>query len=125
MQSSLIAVVLCILAQASFVCAAQADGRQLAMSIKADQPPVATRSKTRVGHVQSTVKTAGTPTPAAGLITAATAGTRDAPAATRATPLANATPDEGHPRRAGPAMLLAALALMTAIALRRHGAGMR
>ncbi len=108
MHSSLIAVVLCILAQASVACIPTADAAQ--------QPVASTRT-----HVITTQ----TPTPAlpgAELITTVAAGTRDArvprPALRPSTP-----PDEEHPRRAGPAMLLAALALMSGIALRRYGAG--
>ena len=55
------------------------------------------------------------------LIKTAAAGTRDDDA-----PVARATPREAngqdHPRRGGTAMLLAALALMSGIALRRYGA---
>ena len=56
------------------------------------------------------------------LITAAGAVTHDDPPATQpAPPRTHGTPGE-RPRRAGPAMLLAALALMSAIALRRYSA---
>lgn len=108
MHSSLIAVVLCVFAHASLACIPAADAAQEAVApIKAH-----------------TIKSqATTPAlPAAGLITTATAGTRDA-TVPRPAPRVSAQPDEEHPRRAGPAMLLAALALMSGIALRRYGAG--
>jgi hypothetical protein len=57
------------------------------------------------------------------LITTAAAGTRDAPSmhkVSTAAGRAQATDDE-HPRRTGPAMLFTALAIMSAIALRRIG----
>ena len=108
MHSSLIAVVLCFLAQASAACITTADGTQQgAGPIKA--------------HVVK-ARSAGAAVPGE-LITTAAAGTRNARTATRAAPLASAQPDEEPPRRAGPAMLLAALALMSGIALRRYGAG--
>ena len=109
MHSSLIAVVLCILAQGSAACITTAD----------DTQQRAGPSKAHVAKVQS----AGPARPGAELITTAAAGTRGAPTALRAAPLASAQPDEEHPRRAGPPMLLAALALMAGIALRRYGAG--
>ena len=54
------------------------------------------------------------------LITAAGAVTHGAPVM-QAAPRPDPEDDE-HPRRAGPAMLLAALALMSGIALRRYSA---
>jgi hypothetical protein len=54
------------------------------------------------------------------LIQSAAAGTRDAPVTRSAAP-PHATADD-HPHRGGIAMLLAALALMSGIALRRYGA---
>ncbi|HMA09704.1 MAG TPA: hypothetical protein VKP68_17635, partial [Ramlibacter sp.] len=108
MHSSLIAVVLCMSAQASVACIPAADAAQQSAA------------PTKVQVVQT--QTATPAMPGAGLITTAAAGTRDAPAL-RPAPRAGARPDEDRPRRAGPAMLLAALALMCAIALRRYGAG--
>jgi hypothetical protein len=64
---------------------------------------------------------AGPKRPGAELITAAGAVTHDAPPVMQATPHAKPEPDE-HDRPAGPAMLLAALALMSGIALRRYSA---
>lgn len=56
-----------------------------------------------------------------GLIKTAAAGTRDdAPPVVRESP--RNPDDQDHPRRGGTAMLLAALALMSGIALRRYGA---
>jgi hypothetical protein len=109
MHSSLIAVVLCFLAQASAACISTADDtHQGAGPIKA--------------HIVK-ARSAGAAVPGE-LITTAAAGTRNARTATRAAPLAAAQPNEEPPRRAGPAaMMLAALALMSGIALRRYGAG--
>lgn len=109
MHSSLIAVVLCILVQGSAACITTADETQQG----------AGPSKAHVVKVQSV----GAALPGAELITTAAAGARGAPRVLRATPLASTQPDEERPRRAGPAMLLAALALMAGIALRRYGAG--
>jgi len=64
---------------------------------------------------------AGPTRPGAELITAAGAVTHDGPPVTQAAPGANPEPED-RSRRAGPAMLLAALALMSGIALRRYGA---
>ena len=108
MRSSLIATVLCILAQACVACIPTADAAQ--------QPAAPTKA-----HVITTQTT--TPAlPGAELITTVAAGTRDAHVL-RPALRASTQPDEEHPRRAGPAMLLAALALMSGIALRRYGAG--
>lgn len=59
------------------------------------------------------------------LIATAAAGTRDAPSmhrvsATAGRAQAQAT-DDDHPRRTGPALVLTAVAIMSAIALRRAG----
>jgi hypothetical protein len=117
MHSSLIAVVLCISAQAAVAqCAATAeqvtpDARQGVERIKArvvTAPPIDAALR-----------------PGPELITTAAAGTREGAPVMRETPPASKQPDdeEDHPRHAGPAMLLAALALMSGIALRRYGAG--
>ena len=75
--------------------------------------------------------------PAAGaaqpqLIRTAAAATRqqalapdDGLGVTRQTAAAAKNPEKEYPRRAGPGMLLAALALMSGIALRRFSAGMK
>lgn len=111
MHSSLIAVVLCFLAQVSAACITTADDtHQGAGPIKA--------------HVVNARSVGAALPPGAELITTAAAGTRNARTATRAAPLASAQPNEEPPRRAGPAaMMLAALALMSGIALRRYCAG--
>jgi hypothetical protein len=108
MHSSLMAVVLCIFAHASLACIPATDAAQQAAA------PI------KVHTIKS--QTTAPALPGTGLITTAAAGTRDAPVS-RPAPRATAQPDEEHPRRAGPAMLLAALALMSGIALRRYGAG--
>jgi hypothetical protein len=58
------------------------------------------------------------------LIKTAAAGTRDdePPVAQSAARGSQAQDEHDHPRRGGTAMLLAALALMSGIALRRYGA---
>jgi hypothetical protein len=108
MHSSLIALVLCMSAQAAVA------------GIPAADAGPHSAAPTQV-HVMK-IPTAVPALPRAGLITTAAAGTRDAPAL-RPAPRASAQQDEEHPRRAGPAMLLAALALMAGMALRRYGAG--
>ncbi len=120
MHSSLTAVVLCVCAQvASAQCAAEAP---------------ATRDA-RMGAEVILTSTAGSASPVATaarpggeLIKTAAAGTRDIPAATRDAKVLRGTSDslqddDEHPRRSGTAMLLAALAVMSGIALRRYGAG--
>lgn len=73
------------------------------------------------------VVAAATPTPARGgeLIAMAAAGTRDTPSIHKvsvAASGAHARPaDADHPRPTGPAMVLTAVAIMSAIALRRAG----
>jgi hypothetical protein len=71
-------------------------------------------------HVAAAPAQPGT-RPAPELIKTAAAGTRDdaPPVARESTRNANG---QDHPRRGGTAMLLAALALMSGIALRRYGA---
>ncbi|MEO8656739.1 MAG: hypothetical protein ABI409_21635 [Ramlibacter sp.] len=110
MHSSLIAVVLCIFAQASVAC--------LSTTTNDNAQQAAAPITARVIKTQA----AGAALPGAELIATAAAGTRNAPAARPATRV-NVQPDDEQPRRAGPAMLLAALALMSGIALRRYGAG--
>lgn len=118
MYSSLTAVVLCIATQAAVAaeCVAPVPVAQHT------QP-----SADQIKHKNKTVATA----PAVGaahskgeLIKTAAAGTHDeVPGLTRSAPVsAAATQDDEPQRRGGPAMLLAALALMSGIALRRFGA---
>ncbi|MBA3772862.1 MAG: hypothetical protein H0X13_10360 [Ramlibacter sp.] len=112
MHSSLSAVVLCIFAQAA---GAQCLATPVALEAKtgvvlANSPTMATP--------KAVVKA---PAPHAGgeLITTAAAGTRDAPVAVvRGTSVQDS---QEHPKRGGTSMLLAALALMSGIALRRFG----
>jgi hypothetical protein len=114
MHSSLTAIVLCMFAQAaSAQCTATTAPAQ-------DVHPTAT-----------TARATGTPRPAQAaphggpeLIKTAAASTRDddAPPVARETATRGpAGTDHDHPRRGGTAMLLAALALMSGIALRRYG----
>lgn len=116
MQREVAAIVLCILAQAA--CA------------QCVATPTAAAAQAHAVPVSETVRADGTSAPPAKakpvraeLIKTAAAGTRDedddAPPAMTARAHAN-RPD--HPRRGGTAMLLAALALMSGIALRRYGA---
>lgn len=117
MHSSLIAFVLCVFAQfAGAQCVATAG------QVTPDTGQAVERVKARV--VTAPPMDAAL-RPGAELITTAAAGTRGGSPVMRQTPPASAQPedDEEHPRHAGPAMLLAALALMSGIALRRYGAG--
>jgi hypothetical protein len=110
MQSPLTAVVLCIFAQAA------------AAQCVAD-PAAQARTGAELAKPAAVVVTKPAPKtaslPGGELIKTAAAGTHDAPSAiVRETP----RDDSEHPRRGGTAMLLAALALMSGIALRRYGA---
>jgi hypothetical protein len=108
MHSSLTAAVLCI-----FVQAASAQCLPAAVAAQGD---AAAADMARTPGV--TAPAAAIARPGRDLIKAAAAGTRDEPAM-RETP--QRAPAEDHPRRGGTAMLLAALALMSGIALRRFG----
>jgi hypothetical protein len=110
MHSSLTAAVLCI-----FVHAASA---QCAPAAPVVHDAAAAVDTTRTPG--ATAPAAATPRPGGVLIKAAAAGTRDAPVMRETAQRAPA--GEDHPRRGGTAMLLAALALMSGIALRRFGA---
>lgn len=111
MRSSLIAVVLFIFAQACIA--------GTAADAAAQQPAAPAKPHTIKTHPARTAAA-----PGAELITTAAAGTRDAPVLRPVARVA-APADEDQSRPAGPAMLLAALALMSGIALRRYGAGNR
>jgi hypothetical protein len=107
---SLTAVVLCMAVQAAYAqCADPA----------AAQPPHKVAELKNPAVTSTPAQTGAHPGP--GLIKTATAGVRD-----DAVPSREATPasqdQHEHPRRGGTAMLLAALALMSGIALRRYGA---
>ncbi|HUR87851.1 MAG TPA: hypothetical protein VMZ74_02065 [Ramlibacter sp.] len=90
--------------------------------------PSASQANAQGLPITETVHAAGTTAPPAQpahvraeLIKSAAAGTRDdAPPVMTARQRVNGQQD--HPRRGGTAMLLAALALMSGIALRRYGA---
>ena len=107
MQRAVTAIVLCVVAQAA-----------------AAQCVASPATATPVAHVTTAVKEHPQTTPRAGgeLIKAAAAGTRDdAPPVAHATMSARAEHDDDHQHRGSTAMLLAALALMSGIALRRYG----
>lgn len=115
MQREVAAIVLCILAQAA--------SAQCVATTTADAADV------NAVPVTETVRADGTPAvpaakkPAHGeLIKTAAAGTRDDDAPAAMTARAHPNGAQDHPRRGGTAMLLAALALMSGIALRRYGA---
>jgi hypothetical protein len=107
MQRELAAIVLCVFAQAA---SAQCTAAAVTPTAQTDN--------------NATTQTAARPGKAGGgeLIKTAAAGTRDdAPPSARSTVSQHAGQDEDHPRRGGTAMLLAAIALMSGIALRRYG----
>ena len=116
MHREVIAIALCILAQA-------ATAQSVALSAHpANAPehaqPVAAREKVRAAGTAKAAPAAAR----AELIKTAAAGTRDdEPPAMTARPHAH-DQQQDHPRRGGTAMLLAALALMSGIALRRYSA---
>ena len=120
MHSSLTAVVLCILAQAAAAeCVAAVDTRQ---------PAEVTPASIAAPAVKAPAATSAAARPSGELIKMAAAGTRDAPAAQRQTAAmvrpSRPVQDEEEPApRSGTAMLLAALALMSGIALRRYSSG--
>lgn len=113
MHSPLIAVVICVFTQ---VAAAQ--------SIT---PPTAAAAPVHASAVQaaatSPARPAPAPAPAHGgeLIKAAAAGTRDDMPPVAHAAAVRSPHDEEHPHHGSTAMLLAALALMSGIALRRFG----
>ncbi|NPC57280.1 hypothetical protein [Caenimonas soli] len=113
MHSLLTAVVLCIFAHAA-----------LAQCV--DSLPTALDTRPGAEVVKKTkpapMPTAGAVRPGGELIKTAAAGTHDAPPIAREVSARATADQEEPPRRGGPAMLLAALALMSGIALRRYGA---
>lgn len=116
MHQLLTSIVLCLVAQTA---AAQC----------VDATPMAAQVHSGAGLIRTSATAGATPlAPPAGrdLIKTAAAGPRDV--AMRQSPSVSGPPkagtvgeDEDEPRRTGPAMLIAALAVMTAIALRRSG----
>jgi len=116
MHKQLAAIALCILAQGA-VAQCTATSATVAATMKQTSATVTEQpARTVAGNAQTQHP------PRAELIKAAAASTRDdAPPVVRsATPANDDNPD--RPRRGGTAMLLAALALMSGIALRRFGA---
>lgn len=85
--------------------------------------PVA--STTTSSHPATHAQVHATAAPAQGIIKTAAAGTPDDPPAVResVSEAPRNANGEDRPRRSGTAMLLAALAFMSGIALRRFGAG--
>jgi hypothetical protein len=114
MQRQVTAIVLCVLAQAAS-----------AQCVATSATPVAHAApvmKDTARAVQGAAAQNAAARPGGELIKAAAAGTRDdAPPTVRDTVSARGAQDDDHPRRGGTAMLLAALALMSGIALRRYG----
>lgn len=113
MYRSLTTFVLCIFSQAAL--AQCVDSGTSALGSHADAELAKKATKTAPTPVAGAVRTGGE------LITTASAGTHDAPPIAR-DDSASASAGTEEPRRGGPAMLLAALALMSGIALRRYGA---
>jgi hypothetical protein len=111
----LAAIILCISTQAAF---AQCDAPAAQAATTTTPPTTVQRS-----HATPPAQQAQTEArPGAELIKTAAAGTRDdVPPATHTATRAPGD-DQDHPHRGGTAMLLAALALMSGIALRRYGA---
>jgi len=114
MNRTIAAIVLCVLAQAaSAQCIASSDAPATAQ-MQAVSDTAVRGAGTNAG--------AAAAKPNRELIKTATASTRDGvPPAGRDT-AARSTEEQDQPRRGGTAMLLAALALMSGIALRRYGA---
>jgi hypothetical protein len=107
MYRSLTAIALCMVAQGSIA--------QCADSVVEQLPPPVAELKHPAGNAPSQTN----PRHGSEFIAVAAASTRDDAPTPRATASQR---DEQHPRRGGIAMLLAALALMSGIALRRFGA---
>jgi hypothetical protein len=114
MHREVTAIVLCILAQAA---CAQCVATPIAAAADVNAVTVSETVRAPEAQVPAVKK------PAHGeLIKTAAAGTRDDDAPPAMTARAHANGQQDHPRRGGTAMLLAALALMSGIALRRFGA---
>jgi hypothetical protein len=120
MRSSVIAFLLCAFAAAAMgQCVAPgsvSSGRTAAATSAA-----AAAATTPAVIMVTPTRPAGPKRPGAELITAAGAVTHGVPPVMQPAPHENPEPDE-RDRPAGPAMLLAALALMSGIALRRYNA---
>lgn len=115
MHRQLAAIALCMFAQGALA--------QCVAASATVNPTTATPVVAATAHpVRAAAATQEAHAPRAELIKAAAASTRDdAPPPVRSAAPA-ATDDSDHPRRGSTAMLLAALALMSGIALRRFGA---
>lgn len=115
MHSFLTAVVFCLFAQAAL---AQCVDSPVANDVRQAGEQLVKKTKT------GPMPVAGAQRPGGELIKTAAAGTHDGPAIAREAParMTATASEEDPPRRGGPAMLLAALALMSGIALRRYGA---
>lgn len=122
MKREVTAIVLCILAQAAAADCAAAPAANMAHAAPAAVE--AAHGAPNAANAANAQAPKNAERPGGGLIKTAAAGTRDdAPPATRETMSARGTQsDEDHPHRGSTAMLLAALALMSGIALRRFGA---
>lgn len=116
MKISLTAVLLCIAMQSA--AAAQCVAPVPVAQQKRPGAALIKKKPVATAPADATVHSGGE------LIKTASAGTQDeVPGLARGAPVAVAgAPDDDQHRRGGPAMLLAALALMSGIALRRFGA---
>jgi hypothetical protein len=103
MRSSVISIALCVVVEAA---AAQCVAQAPVAVAPAAVAPVTIAPAAKAPHSGGE------------LIQTAAAGTREGPTAFRP-PARGTSEGESHPRRTGSAMLLAALALMSGIALRR------
>lgn len=113
MQREFAAIALCILAQAASAQCAEPTAAPM------QEAHAMTATGTLRGDATGAAREAARPS--RDLIKTAAAGTRDdAPPTLREGARMHAGPQD-HPRRGGTAMLLAALALMSGIALRRFG----
>ena len=122
MRSSVIAFLLCASTAAAMgQCVSPAAMTAAANKSAAATAAAAAAATTPAVIMMAPARPAGPARPAPELITAAGAVTHGGPAVMQATPRDEQDPDD-RSRRAGPAMLLAALALMSGIALRRYSA---
>jgi hypothetical protein len=122
MRSSVIAFLLCASTAAAMgQCVSPAAMTATANKAAAATAAAAAAATTPAMIMVTPARPAGPGRAGPELITAAGAVTHDGPPVMQATPRAKHDPDE-RPRRSGPAMLLAALALMSGIALRRYSA---
>ena len=110
-SSSLSAIVLCMVAQGALAQCVDAAVSPSANPVVPVKSPPVVASPSQAPAL-----------PGRGLIKTASAGTRDDVPAARSAATARPGSEGEQPRRGGTAMLLAALALMSGIALRRYGA---